>query len=191
MPCYDRAAGWSARPYSPAAYRPSTPALQCLSHLGYCDLLFSCGQVGARRITQSTVALPGVLVELHTAVEAVAGVDGPVTAGLARGERVPRGAVAHRRHLGARLGTDPLYRWPGGCHYIVGHQLSACFDAVDGQDREGDVLGAGSAGVVDDTTADVHCRVLDAPQRRRQRHARIDGVHPDAGDHDLHALGDR
>jgi hypothetical protein len=38
---------------------------------------------------RSRVALPGVLVELHAAIEAVAGVDGPVTPGLAGGKARP------------------------------------------------------------------------------------------------------
>ena len=93
---------------------------------------------------------------------------------------------------GARLGTDPLYRRPGGCHDIVGHQPSAGFDAVDGRDGEGDVLGAGSAGVLDDVAArcslpGLRCAAVDAGSGMRA--ATI--VHPDAGDHDLHALDDR
>src|SRR5215213_3271585 len=75
-----RAVRWSVRTDSDAAYRPGSPALPGLGELGDGDLLFSGGQVGAGRVAQSTVSLPGVLVELHATVEAVAGVDGPVTA---------------------------------------------------------------------------------------------------------------
>ena len=51
----------------------------------------------ARRVlgqTGAAVGLPGAEVELEAAVVAVAGVDGPVAAGLALREGVPHGAAA-------------------------------------------------------------------------------------------------
>ena len=83
-----------------AAYGPRAPALPFPSHHGDSDLLFSGGQVGTRRVTQSAVVLPGVLVELDAAVEAVAGIDGPVAG------RLTRPAHPTSRH---RLSAAPQY----------------------------------------------------------------------------------
>ena len=102
-----------------------------------------------------------------------------------------RRAVAHRRHLGARLGTDPQHRGPGGCHDLVFHGPPAGFDTVDGRHREGDNLGPSGARVLHDVAAHIHRRIDDAVRLWRQRDARSDIQHPDTGDHDLHALGDR
>src|SRR6476620_3199024 len=99
----------SAHPRSGATYRPGAPALPCPSHLGDCDLLFPGGQVRSRRVMQSTVPRPRALVELHAPIETVAGVDGPVAAGLAGAHRVPGRAVEHRRYVRARLGTVPQH----------------------------------------------------------------------------------
>src|ERR1700752_894867 len=121
---------WSAHPRSDAAYRPGAPPLNCPSNFGDCDLLFPGGQVCSRRVTQSTVPLPRALVELHTPIETVAGVDRPIAAGLAGAQRVPGRAVAHRRHLGARFGTDPQHRGPRGCHDLVLDGAPPGFDTV-------------------------------------------------------------
>src|SRR5699024_3416804 len=52
------------------------------------------GLAGLVRHTGAAVGLPGLQVELQTAVVAVAGVDRPVTAGLALGQVVPHAGVA-------------------------------------------------------------------------------------------------
>src|ERR1700722_15915249 len=91
------ATGWSARTRSSAAHQPGAPALTGLRHLGDGDLLFSRRHVGTRREPQAAVAFPGALVELHTAVVTVAGVDRPVSAGLATRDRVPDLAVGDCR----------------------------------------------------------------------------------------------
>src|SRR5213080_732890 len=96
----------SFSPHSDAAYGPGAPALSGPSDLGDRKLLFAGCQVCARRVPQSPMAFPSILVKLHAAVEPVAGVDRPVTAGLTGGQRVPCAAVVHRRHSGARLGAD-------------------------------------------------------------------------------------
>src|SRR5277367_6063707 len=88
-----QATGWSARTRSSAAHRPGAPALTGLRHLGDGDLLFPRRHVGTRREPQAAVALPGVLVELHTAVIPVTGVDRPVSTSLATRDRVPDLAV--------------------------------------------------------------------------------------------------
>src|ERR1700678_490105 len=92
-----QATGGSARPRSTAAHRPGAPALTGLRHLGDGDLIFPRRQVGTRCEPQATAALPGVLVELHTAVVAVTAVDRPVSAGLATRDRVPDLAVGDCR----------------------------------------------------------------------------------------------
>src|ERR1700742_2739819 len=63
-----QATGWSARTRPTAAHRPRAPALPGLHPLGERDVLFPRRQVGTRREPQATVALPGALVELQTAV---------------------------------------------------------------------------------------------------------------------------
>src|SRR6202042_351043 len=109
-----QATGWSARTRSTAAHRPGAPALPGLRHLGDGDLLFPRRHVGARREPQATVALPGVLVELHTTVVPVTGVDRPVSAGLATRDRVPDLAVGDCREFGAGFGADAHDRLAGG-----------------------------------------------------------------------------
>src|ERR1700722_6941380 len=92
-----RATGWSARTRPSAADRPCAPALTGLRDLGDGDLLFPRRQVGTRREPQAAIALPSALVELHTAVVAVTGVNRPVSARLATRDRVPDLAVGDRR----------------------------------------------------------------------------------------------
>src|SRR3954466_2752521 len=65
-----------------AAYRPGAPTLPGLSDLADRELLFSGGQACAPRAPRPPVALPGVLGELHAAVEAVPGVNCPIAACL-------------------------------------------------------------------------------------------------------------
>src|SRR3984957_18507056 len=137
-----QATGWSARTRSTAAHRPGAPALPGLRHLGDGDLLFPRRHVGTRREVQDAVAFPGVLVELHTAVVAVTGVDRPVSAALTARDRVPDLAVGDRRHLGAGFGADPHHRLAGGCDDVAGHRQAAGLDAVDPGHREGHILGA-------------------------------------------------
>ena len=57
------------------------------------------------RVAGAAVGAPGLQVELQAAVVAVAGVDGPVAAGLALGEAVPHGAAAGEVG-GGDLGAD-------------------------------------------------------------------------------------
>src|ERR1700733_2365654 len=102
-----RATGWSARTRSSTAHRPRAPALTGLRHLGDGDLLFPGRHVGTGREPQAAIALPGALVELHTAVVAVSAVDRPVSAGLATRDRVPDLSVGDWRYFGAGFGADP------------------------------------------------------------------------------------
>ncbi|EDY47610.1 hypothetical protein SSCG_00639 [Streptomyces clavuligerus] len=69
--------------------RPGALALDRQDLLGGEDLLPLGGEVGAGRVVQTAEARPGRLGELEAAVVAVAGVDGPVAAGLALGDLVP------------------------------------------------------------------------------------------------------
>src|SRR6202021_3949977 len=124
-----QATGWSARTRPTAAHRPGAPALTGLRHLGDGDLLFPRRQVGTRREPQATVAFPGALVELHTAVIPVTGVDRPVSAGLAARDRVPGGTVGDRRQLGAGLAADPHHRFAGRRDHRVGHRQPAGLDS--------------------------------------------------------------
>src|SRR5690606_22342095 len=73
------------------------------------------GQPGA------PVRLPGAEVELEAAVVAVAGVDGPVAAGLALREPVPHGVAGGERRRRADLGG------PGGrpADHVAGPALAA------------------------------------------------------------------
>src|SRR6478735_6303464 len=73
------AAGATHRPRAVAAGGVTDP-------FGHGDLLLTAVLVGA---TRTAVRLPGAEVELETAVVAVAGVRGPVAAGLAGGDPVP------------------------------------------------------------------------------------------------------
>src|ERR1700744_3484539 len=186
-----QATGWSAATRSAAAHRPGAPALTGLRHLGDGDLLFPRGQVGARREPQATVALPGVLVELHTAVVAVTGVDRPVSAGLAARDRVPDLAVGDRRQFGAGLGADPHDRLAGGRDDVAGHRQATGLDGVDLGHREGHVLGARGARVLDDFLADVHLWVFDAARGRNQWYSRGDLLDPVTGHLDVHAVDHR
>src|SRR3954454_582738 len=74
-----------------AADRPGTLALRGEDLLGDGDLLGLSGLVGLRGVLRAAVSGPGGGRELQTAVVAVAGVDGPVAAGLALGDGVPLG----------------------------------------------------------------------------------------------------
>ena len=70
---------------------PGAPALGGQHALGDDDLLLAGGLVGSRGVLGATVGGPGARVELQTPVVAVAGVDRPVTTGLALGQTVPVG----------------------------------------------------------------------------------------------------
>src|SRR5699024_2555687 len=74
------------------AGRPRAVPAAIVAHLGRDRDLF--GLAGLVRHTGAAVGLPGLQVELQTAVVAVAGVDRPVTAGLALGQVVPHAGVA-------------------------------------------------------------------------------------------------
>src|SRR3954447_9470934 len=95
-----------------AAHRPRAGPAGVVDLGGDCDLLLAGGEVGPLGVGTAAVRQPGAVVELQAAVEAVAGVDVPVTARLARRDSVPVQAVARgrrrRRRLGTVLGADPL-----------------------------------------------------------------------------------
>ena len=74
---------------SAATRRPGTLALRRQHALGDRDLLFFGGEVGRGRVLAAAVAGPGARRELQAAVVAVAGVDGPVAAGLAACDLIP------------------------------------------------------------------------------------------------------
>src|SRR5690606_3032 len=71
---------------------PGAPALAGLDLLRDVDLLLAGGLVGDRGVLAAAEGEPGRLGELQAAGEAVAGVDRPVSAGLALGEAVPHAA---------------------------------------------------------------------------------------------------
>src|SRR5699024_5335416 len=70
----------------PSARRPCSGTLTVQHALGDADLL---GARGLRRIAGAAVGAPCARAELQPAVEAVAGVDMPVAAGLALGHTGP------------------------------------------------------------------------------------------------------
>src|SRR5699024_6221309 len=101
-----------------AADGPGARALRLQHTLGDGDLLTLGGLVGVGGELLTAEALPGGLVELETAVVAVAGADRPVAAGLALGDLVPdtgarlgdagAGGAQARRHHGAAGGGGDL-----------------------------------------------------------------------------------
>src|SRR5699024_8115247 len=86
-----RAAGVGAAAQCGAAGRPRAGALRGQDLLGHRDLLALGGLVRRGGVLGPAEALPRLLGELQAAVVAVAGVDRPVTAGLAGGDLVPAG----------------------------------------------------------------------------------------------------
>ena len=85
-----------------AALRPCARTLTGQNLVGYRDLLLLRGLCG---VSDAAVLLPGGLLELQAAVGAVAGVGGPVAAGLALGDGVPVhgigvGDAGGERHTG-------------------------------------------------------------------------------------------
>src|SRR5690606_9608948 len=100
-----RGAGVSGAGQALAADRPGALALARQDLLGDLDLLGLGGLVGGGGVLRAAVAGPGGGGELQTAVVTVAGVDGPVAAGLALGDGVPlrgggRGGGAGRHQRG-------------------------------------------------------------------------------------------
>src|SRR5699024_12372262 len=91
------AAGVGAAAQGAAAVRPGTGALRGQDLLGHSDLLALGGLVRARGVLGPAEALPRLLGELQAAVVAVAGVDRPVTAGLAGGDRSEERRVGDAR----------------------------------------------------------------------------------------------
>src|SRR5262249_36171629 len=152
-----------------AAHGPGAPALALPGYLGDGDLLLAGREVRARREPQPAVALPGALIELHTAVIPVTGVDRPVAAGLAARDGIPDAPVADGGHVGAGLGAHPHHRLAGRCDHRIGDGQPAGLDTVDRRHGERHVLGARAARVLDHLAAAVHPRVLDPARRRLQR----------------------
>src|SRR3954463_16426382 len=78
-----------------AADGPGAVAAARVAHLlGHRDLLGLAGLVRVVRVLVAAVGVPGALVELQAAVVAVAGVRGPVAAGLALRDAIPDTGVA-------------------------------------------------------------------------------------------------
>ena len=97
-----------SRRTGPAADRPGALALGGQHALGDGDLLVLGGQVRGGGVLAAAVRRPGARGELQAAVIAVAGVDGPVAAGLAA---VRPGPIRRRwRRLRARRGRGLRYR---------------------------------------------------------------------------------
>lgn len=100
---------------------PGARALHVEELLGGGDLLVLGGQVGARGVLRTAGGGPARLRELQPAVVAVAGVDGPVAAGLALGDGVP--------------GLDGGGGSVGGAHQRDGHGGTG--DAREGGETDG------------------------------------------------------
>src|SRR5690625_3943304 len=125
---FGRAPGVGATGQCHATGGPGARALLGQQHLGRGDLLVLAGQVCALGVLGAADSLPRLLRELQTAVVAVAGVDGPVAARLARSDLVP----AARGIRGGAGGQHP-----------GGHQCAAregCGGAADDAGRS--ALGA-------------------------------------------------
>ncbi|MPM27839.1 hypothetical protein SDC9_74353 [bioreactor metagenome] len=99
-------------------HRPGTPALGGLDALGHGDLLLA---ARVARRAGAAVRCPGRRGELQATGEAVAGVDGPVAAGLALGDPVPHGGAGG----GGRGGRGPLRRRGRGLGVRRGRRLGA------------------------------------------------------------------
>ncbi|MPN39397.1 hypothetical protein SDC9_186925 [bioreactor metagenome] len=84
----------SAQPELGAAGRPGAPTLHGEDLLGDLDLLGLRRQVRGRSIGAAAEGQPGGIAELDATVVTVAGVDRPVAARLAHGQRIP-GAGRH------------------------------------------------------------------------------------------------
>src|SRR5699024_9139277 len=99
--------------------------------------------------------------ELQATLVAVAGVDGPVAAGLALREGVPHGAAGDggcaRGGLGAAGDTGGGRRGD----LVLGDGLAGGLDPVDGRDAGGDLPGARGAGLEDGLGALGGLRVVD------------------------------
>src|SRR5699024_10996368 len=101
-----RAAGVGAAAQCGAAGRPRAGALRGQDLLGHRDLLALGGLVRRGGVLGPAEALPRLLGELQAAVVAVAGVDRPVTAGLAGGDLVPAGRGVRGAAGGEHAGGD-------------------------------------------------------------------------------------
>jgi hypothetical protein len=96
------------------------------------DLLGARGLVGPRREVVTVDAQPGAVVELQTAVVAVAGVDAPPAAGLALGDPVPHGGPG-QVDAGARGRTRGRGRRRTGLGELEGLAGLGTDDPVDHQ----------------------------------------------------------
>ena len=139
----DQAVELSRRTHSPATHGPRTPTLTRPRNISNRNLLFTCCQICPRSIPQTAVSFPGALIELHAAVETVAGIDGPVAARFTSGERVPGAAIAHRGHFRTRLRAYPQHPVGGRGDNDIGYWQSSGFDPVDLSDGKCYVLNAG------------------------------------------------
>src|SRR5699024_1376348 len=101
-----RAAGVGAAAQRGAAGRPRAGALRGQDLLGHRELLALGGLVRRGGVLGPAEALPRLLGELQAAVVAVAGVDRPVTAGLAGGDLVPAGRGVRGAAGGEHAGGD-------------------------------------------------------------------------------------
>src|SRR5262249_45968398 len=79
--------GWTGQ--RTTAHGPGATTLSRQHPLSDRDLLLLGGQLGRRGVLPAAMRGPGGCGELHAAVEAVAGVDSPVAAGLATGYLIP------------------------------------------------------------------------------------------------------
>lgn len=167
------------------------PSLCCLNLLGNRDLLFAGGQIGSRRVLGTAESGPRLLGELQATVEAVSGVDGPVSGGLTLRNGIPGGRPtgrgdgrlghgAHTKGRGLRFGQNVRRR--------LG---TADLDTVDGVDVEGDGTLTGSTRVVERGLAFGHVRIVDPVLRRLDRQGLGAAVDAIAGHHDLHTFFER
>ena len=87
-----------------AAVRPSASTLGGQDVFGHGNLLLAGCLVSGRGVLSAAIGSPGLRVELQAALVAVAGVDGPVAAGLALCDLVPLGVGGGAGGAGAQEG---------------------------------------------------------------------------------------
>ncbi|VXA90338.1 conserved hypothetical protein [Curtobacterium sp. 8I-2] len=153
--CGSRTAG-AAQSELGGACGPGTPALRGEDALGDGDLGLAAGGGG---VASATVRLPGAEVELQAAVVAVAGVDGPVAAGLALRELVPgrtgrcvrggcREADTGRGDAGERQAADDGAGTGKLLHVIAppGSRAASAAGSTAHPDRSRSVVGCATGG---------------------------------------------
>src|SRR5690606_19511733 len=138
------------------------------------DLLGLGGLVRGRGVLGAAEGLPGGAGELQAAVVAVAGVDGPVAAGLALGDLVPDGAGG-----GGALGADEPE--PGDDYGAAGGGGDLRGDA---RAAEGDGTAGGAVGV---GAGRGHRGLLAGMGKAIGRDGRAAGTAADGESADLHA----